>query len=168
MKVAIFHPIFSTIGGGEKVVLIISNLLIKHGYNVKIFTLSDQEQYIRKSEIIFGLKMKSDIEYMKKPNFFQLKNKYFLYYPFYSIFDKKTKDYDVRIATQGTPDLPANVVYIQTNMYNRKVLRFRKLLRLYYGIKGNPKIVISVSSYTAKTIKDVYGLDSLVIHPQLM
>ncbi len=167
MKIAVFHPIFSTLGGGEKVVIIISNLLKKSGYDVTLFTLENQEKYIEESKKLFGLKLEANIKFMNVPLIYRITKRFFYFYPFFNVFSKMAKDYDLKITTQSNPDLPVDIIYVQSNAINRKgiSLVLQKLLRLYYGIKGNPKIVISVSSYTAKTIKDVYGLDSLVIHP---
>lgn len=163
-------------GGGELVCFLMAKSLLENGYSVSILTAKEPD----KTEAFkrFGIDISEFDIIVKRPfldKFLEISGK-FVGYRWASILNTLFKEarnggYDIIIDTQTNMLTKSDIVYIHyvssiklrrgllTTLYNSLVMR--KLEK----ILGNPRMILTNSSWTARQVREHFGRDSLIVYP---
>lgn len=177
MKTYILH-VFTICGGGEKVSLEIASVLRERGFDVTYVTNS--EVVLKKCTEMFQLPGDYDVikvrsfleEILSNINIFIRYRKLLL---FSKVFEKTLSLEEGLIIDSGVNvPLAVDISYIHyPTVFSSKNVGLNPFQRLYnwlvlrkaQSIIGYPKLVFTNSSWTARLIRETYGLNAEILYP---
>lgn len=158
-KVAIYDPYINTLGGGEKYLLTIAELLLGKGFQVDLYSPADS-QIISKAEDRFflnlkGLQIKPDI--FKARGLAHTLNKFRLSHQ-YQMF--------IFLNDGSIPFLFSknNILHIQVP-FNLKFSLSQRLLN-QLKLKFYKKVIVN-SQFTKQHVDHIYGINSTILYPPI-
>ena len=153
LKVGLYNPYLDTLGGGEKHILSILQVLADEGYEINIFWDRDLTKQIKER---FALHCFKSIKFL--PNIF--KKKKFFFSTLRTLWTLKTFDYFFYVTDGSYFFSPAKKNYIFAMVPNKELYNLNTFKRLkLFNFK-----FISNSVYTKKHLQN-WGIDSQVIYP---
>ncbi len=177
MKAYIVH-LFTACGGGERVSLEIASVLREKGFRVTYVTNSKDSMKMC-AEL---LQLPGDYEVVEVKSMFERALALTGRFVRYRRLMLLTKAYE-KLASMGVDGLtvdtitntafnvdisyihyPAVLSTVKSNMLHWRLYNWL-VARKIRGITGNPKLVLTNSSWTAELIKETYGLNAEVLHP---
>lgn len=179
MKVGVFHPPLDICGGAEFVAVVVTNTLVKNGYEVELFVNKEIDQ--KKIEKLIGEKVSSSVNIAVKPTFLQPRGMLDIYPRAFRSLAFKSKC-DILIDTYSCCVFPwTNVCYFHfpyLNCYDYrprfpylKSVHLRQVVSLPYAFfeknfeKYDKKLLLANSYFTAEAIKDFLGVTAKVLYP---
>lgn len=184
LKAAIYDPYLDTLGGGERYCLTVSEILLKHGYEVDIFWSGDQE-IISQAEKRFGLQLdglkcvpdifglvhqkiemiednSKELLYSKsypKANFFEKITKFINKYKILSKYDFVfyLSDGSIPFLFSKKNFLHIQVPFVKRESFKERVVNFIKVRLINY--------VVCNSQFTSKFINDFSKEKLCVLYP---
>ena len=178
-RVAIVHPLFSVVGGAEKLALDMAKVLEAHGWGVDIYTLEADFGAIER--IVDGSLKTFRIKVLRGPVWLRMLRsllrgsmwrlqRILIYEYFWKYIKMLRSKYDIVIETQSNIPSPADISYLHEpgallhragGVYGRVLgVAERMLLR-----HGSPRLALTNSTWTRMLLKKVYGIDAEVLHP---
>jgi len=190
MRVAIFHALFSELGGGEVLTLKLGKVLNELGFNVDFYTFELNPE-LRK---VLG-DVPGNLRILKKPIIVKIieslcsdrlvrLRRLLLYDYLAKNLDKIISNYDLAIETQSNIPYNVDISYIHFPALIDYTLWGFKDLKEFYTLRhiynclvknlchklcklGKPKLILTNSSWTARWIIKAYGNTTpiKVLHP---
>jgi len=186
VRVALLHAFMDILGGGEYLMLHMARAISLAGGKVDLYTVTEPDW--GEIERVFGIENPRSIfnevyvhgklnPFRRGKGRFVRFKRLLVYHGFFKMFNREhLRDrYDLVIDTQSNTASPVDIAYIHypviaetytkhTPVYDAYSLLVKMLYKAWFG-KPMSKHVLTNSSWTAKAIKQYYGVEARVLYP---
>jgi len=167
----ILHPLYSDVGGAEKVALEVARALVKEGWHVRWLTPRPVPKISERLKLLGGLPSSVKMVYVDTPFISKvLPGKRLHALSLYRHLLSLVHEYgNLVIDTKSDMPIPVDIVYIHYPMIlgwkKRNPLYERLVTWMYQRIRGEPRLLLTNSRWTADIISRTYGMNAHVLYP---